>query len=99
MQEPSTKGKTLLFSHGFAVHFDLIELPDDIDVIMVAPKGPGHTVRSQYLEKKGVPASPEARAVAKVVSTPCKATLQQKSIWSPVQKPRSFDEIQQLYYE
>ena len=48
-------GKTLLFSHGFAVHFDLIDLPDNIDVIMVAPKGPGHTVRSQFLEKKGVP--------------------------------------------
>ncbi|NNM28879.1 MAG: ketol-acid reductoisomerase, partial [Akkermansiaceae bacterium] len=50
-----TKGKTLLFSHGLAVHFKLIELPKDVDVIMVAPKGPGHTVRSQYLEKKGVP--------------------------------------------
>ncbi|MEE2623426.1 MAG: ketol-acid reductoisomerase [Verrucomicrobiota bacterium] len=50
-----TPGKTLLFSHGFAVHFDLIETPDDVDVIMVAPKGPGHTVRSQFLEKKGVP--------------------------------------------
>ena len=49
-------GKTLLFSHGFAVHFDLIDTPDDIDVIMVAPKGPGHTVRSQFVEKKGVPA-------------------------------------------
>ena len=50
-----TAGKTLLFSHGFAVHFGLIDLPGDIDVIMVAPKGPGHTVRSQFLEKKGVP--------------------------------------------
>ena len=50
-----TAGKTLLFSHGFAVHFDLIDTPDDVDVIMVAPKGPGHTVRSQFLEKKGVP--------------------------------------------
>lgn len=50
-----TAGKTLLFSHGLAVHFKLIETPDDIDVIMVAPKGPGHTVRSQYVAKKGVP--------------------------------------------
>ncbi len=48
-------GKTLLFSHGFAVHFGTIELPDNVNVIMVAPKGPGHTVRSQYLEGKGVP--------------------------------------------
>jgi ketol-acid reductoisomerase len=50
-----TKGKTLLFSHGFAVYFKLIELPKDIDVILVAPKGPGHTVRSQYVAGKGVP--------------------------------------------
>lgn len=50
-----TKGKTLLFSHGFAVHFKLIKVPSDVDVILVAPKGPGHTVRSQYLAGKGVP--------------------------------------------
>ncbi|MBK1882845.1 ketol-acid reductoisomerase [Luteolibacter pohnpeiensis] len=50
-----TKGKTLLFSHGFAVHFNLIQLPEDIDVILVAPKGPGHTVRSQFVDGKGVP--------------------------------------------
>ena len=48
-------GKTLLFSHGFAVHFKTIETPDSINVIMVAPKGPGHLVRRQYLEGKGVP--------------------------------------------
>ena len=48
-------GKCLLFSHGFAVHFETITVPEGIDVIMVAPKGPGHTVRSQYVEKKGVP--------------------------------------------
>jgi ketol-acid reductoisomerase len=50
------KGKTLLFSHGFAVHFKTIVPPPDVDVIMVAPKGPGHIVRRQYLEGKGVPA-------------------------------------------
>jgi ketol-acid reductoisomerase len=49
------KGKTLLFSHGFAVHFKTIEPPKEVDVIMVAPKGPGHIVRRQYLEGKGVP--------------------------------------------
>jgi len=48
-------GKTLLFSHGLAVHFGFVKPPEDINVIMVAPKGPGHTVRSQYLEGKGVP--------------------------------------------
>ena len=50
-----TPGKTLLFSHGFAVHFKTITPPKNIDVILVAPKGPGHTVRSQFLEGKGVP--------------------------------------------
>lgn len=50
-----TKGKTVLFSHGFAVHFKTIELPADVDVALVAPKGPGHVVRSQFLEGKGVP--------------------------------------------
>ena len=49
-------GKTILFSHGFAVHFDLIKAPEDVNVIMVAPKGPGHVVRRQYVEGKGVPA-------------------------------------------
>jgi ketol-acid reductoisomerase len=49
------KGKTLLFSHGFAVHFKTIELPEEVDVILVAPKGPGHIVRRQYVEGKGVP--------------------------------------------
>lgn len=55
--EPNlTPGKTLLFSHGLTIHFGLIKPPSSIDVIMVAPKGPGHIVRSQYLEGKGVPA-------------------------------------------
>lgn len=51
-----SKGKTLLFSHGLAIHYGLIEVQPDVNVIMVAPKGPGHVVRSQYLEGKGVPA-------------------------------------------
>jgi ketol-acid reductoisomerase len=55
--EPNlTKGKTLLFSHGLAVHFGLIKLPEDVDCIMVAPKGPGHMVRRLYQEGKGMPA-------------------------------------------
>ena len=50
-----TEGKALMFAHGFNIHFNLIQPPKDVDVIMVAPKGPGHTVRSQYVEGKGVP--------------------------------------------
>ena len=51
-----TKGKTLLFSHGFSIHFKTLVPPTDVNVIMVAPKGPGHIVRRQYTEGKGVPA-------------------------------------------
>ena len=50
------KGKTLVFSHGLAIHFGLITVPADIDVILVAPKGPGHMVRRLYVEGKGMPA-------------------------------------------
>lgn len=49
------KGDYLAFAHGFNIHFGQIAPPSDINVIMVAPKGPGHTVRSQFLEGKGVP--------------------------------------------
>ena len=49
------EGNVLMFAHGFNIHFNLIKAPKDVDVIMVAPKGPGHTVRSQYVEGKGVP--------------------------------------------
>lgn len=49
------EGNILAFAHGFNIHFNQIRPPKDIDVIMVAPKGPGHTVRSQYKEGKGVP--------------------------------------------
>jgi ketol-acid reductoisomerase len=49
-------GKTLLFSHGFSIHFETIVPPKKVNVILVAPKGPGHIVRRQYTEGKGVPA-------------------------------------------
>ncbi len=54
--EPSMKqGKTLVFSHGFNIHFGQIVPPKEIDVIMIAPKGPGHLVRSEYQKGAGVP--------------------------------------------
>ncbi|WP_324824113.1 ketol-acid reductoisomerase [Sinanaerobacter sp. ZZT-01] len=49
------EGDVLMFAHGFNIHFNQIIPENSIDVIMVAPKGPGHTVRSQYLEGRGVP--------------------------------------------
>ena len=48
-------GNYLAFAHGFNIHFKQIVPPDDVNVFMIAPKGPGHTVRSQFLEGKGVP--------------------------------------------
>ena len=49
------EGDVLMFAHGFNIHFQFVKPAKNIDVIMVAPKGPGHTVRSQYVEGKGVP--------------------------------------------
>lgn len=48
-------GMTLCFAHGFNIHYGQIVPPADVDIIMIAPKGPGHTVRSQYQEGRGVP--------------------------------------------
>jgi ketol-acid reductoisomerase len=67
-----TAGKALGFSHGFNIHFKQIVPPDNVDVIMVAPKGPGHTVRGEFVDGGGVPmlfavqqdASGTARAMA-----------------------------------
>lgn len=51
-----SKGKTLMFAHGFNIHFNEIKPPADIDVSMVAPKAPGHRVREVFTEGSGVPA-------------------------------------------
>ena len=49
------EGDVLMFGHGFNIHFQQVVPPANVDVVMVAPKGPGHIVRSQYTEGKGVP--------------------------------------------
>ena len=49
------EGTTIAFAHGLNIHFDLIKPKEGIDVIMVAPKGPGHTVRAEYVRGAGVP--------------------------------------------
>jgi ketol-acid reductoisomerase len=49
------KGKTLLFSHGFNIHYGQIVPPKEIDVVMIAPKGPGHLVRREFVKGAGVP--------------------------------------------
>ena len=48
-------GMTIAFAHGFNIHFGQIVVPKDVNVVMIAPKGPGHTVRSQYVAGQGVP--------------------------------------------
>ena len=54
--EPNLEeGNMLMFAHGFAIHFGQIKPPANVDVTMIAPKGPGHTVRSEYQVGKGVP--------------------------------------------
>jgi ketol-acid reductoisomerase len=50
------QGQTLLFAHGFNIHYGLIQPPPDVDVVMVSPKGAGHGVRSEYESGRGVPA-------------------------------------------
>lgn len=49
------EGNILAFAHGLSIHFKLLTPPSNVDVVMIAPKGPGHTVRSQYVEGRGVP--------------------------------------------
>ena len=51
-----TAGKTLMFAHGFNIHFRAIKPPKDVDVTMIAPKAPGHRVRELFTEGVGVPA-------------------------------------------
>src|SRR5256885_15091033 len=53
--ESMTPGKYLAFSHGFSVHYGFIKPPEDVNVFMVAPKGPGHLVRREYQRGAGVP--------------------------------------------
>jgi len=50
-----TAGKTLAFAHGFNIRFGYIDAPEDVDVILVAPKAPGHTVRREYVAGRGIP--------------------------------------------
>jgi ketol-acid reductoisomerase len=55
ISEGISKGDLLMFAHGFSIHFGEVEPPPDVDVAMVAPKGPGHLVRRQFTEGSGVP--------------------------------------------
>jgi len=50
-----SKGMSVAFAHGFNIHYGQVTVPTEVNVIMIAPKGPGHTVRSQYVSGRGVP--------------------------------------------
>ena len=68
--EPNLRaGQYLMFSHGFNIHYGFIKPPKDINVIMVAPKAPGHTVRSEYKEGRGVPSLVAVYQVAEQLDT------------------------------
>jgi ketol-acid reductoisomerase len=56
IEQGMTAGKTLMFAHGFNIHYRQIQPPEDIDVSMIAPKGPGHMLRQVYTEGIGMPA-------------------------------------------
>ena len=62
-------GNLLLFGHGFSIHYGEVEPPADVDVALVAPKGPGHLVRRQYTEGSGVP-GPDRRPPGRRAATP-----------------------------
>src|SRR6187399_1552977 len=55
IKDKLTAGKTLAFAHGFNIRFGYIEAPEGVDVILVAPKAPGHTVRREYVAGRGIP--------------------------------------------
>lgn len=55
IEEGLEKGNTLSFSHGYNIHFQYIKPPENVNVTMIAPKGPGSTVRQQYVDGFGVP--------------------------------------------
>jgi ketol-acid reductoisomerase len=55
LRDNMKKGAAIAFAHGFNIHFNLVEPRPDLDVFMIAPKGPGHTVRSEYVRGGGVP--------------------------------------------
>ena len=97
-------GNTIMFAHGFNIHFQQIVPPADVDVIMVAPKGPGHLVRRTFTEGGGVPdlsavyqnASSAKRpkltslvnSVCCVAAFPPSSRLASKRWWKPVISPR-----------
>ena len=85
-----TEGKTLAFAHGFNIHYGCIVPPKDVNVIMIAPKGPGHTVRSEYQAGKGVPSirTPPAMPSRSAWPMPWASAAPAPVCWRPPSAPR-----------
>lgn len=81
-----TAGKTLMFAHGFNIHYGQIVPPKDVNVVMIAPKGPGHTVRSQFQEGKGVPCL--IAVYQDATATPRKSVL--PTLWVSAAQERAY---------
>lgn len=80
-------GQYLMFSHGFNIHYGYITPPEGVEVIMVAPKAPGHTVRSEYVAGKGVP------ALVAVYNKECLVEADNKTATKLLEKPISADQL------
>ena len=87
-------GKVLSFAHGFNIRFELIKPPADVDVVMIAPKGPGHTVRWEYQNGQGVPAlfamnrTPPATPAAWRWPMPRESVAPVPAFWRPISRKR-----------
>lgn len=88
--EPNLEeGNMLMFSHGFNIHFNQIVPPKNVDVTMIAPKAPGHTVRSEYQAGKGTPVwlqyirMPQARLWSMLLLTDLPSAEREPESWRP----------------
>ena len=88
------EGDTLIFSHGFSIHFKQIVAPKNVDVVMVAPKGPGHMLRRLYVEGIGMPSlvavyqDYTGKAKATALAMPRGSALPRPGFWKPPLKKR-----------
>ena len=103
--EPNLEaGNMLMFAHGFNIHFNQIVPPADVDVTMIAPKGPGHTVRSEYQAGKGVPCLYIRMQQEKLwnlhLLTPLQLVVQEPAFWRQlsVQRQRLTSLVSRLFF-
>ena len=88
IQQHMTPGKALAFAHGFNVRFGRIAPPEGVDVIMIAPKGPGHLVRRTYTEGGGVPVSSPSSKTPPARPAGARPVLRRRHRWQPRRRHR-----------